>query len=195
MKAIYTLIAILFTVFTIQAQTVSKRYEVKSGKITLVSEMFGTLQDMVIYFDDYGMLEYTSTTGTIMGFKVDNVQIRKEGYLYALDMNQKTCKKTKLEEGTPQNINFSEITQKMIDDLRIQKTGTEEFLNRTCDVWTMDQKDMRMKGYFLIWNGISLKTELEASGMIIRMKATEIDTETSIPKDIFEIPADFKMIE
>jgi hypothetical protein len=52
-----------------------------------------------------------------------------------------------------------------------------------------------MKGYFLIWNGISLKTELEASGMIIRMKATEIDTETSIPKDIFEIPADFKMIE
>ena len=45
------------------AQENFKRYEVKSGKMTLVSEIFGKEQDMTIYFDEYGTVEYSETLG------------------------------------------------------------------------------------------------------------------------------------
>jgi len=162
----------------------------------MTSEMFGKEQDVTMYFDDYGMKEYSETIGEIMGFKVNSIQIRKDGFLYTIDMNQKTCKKAKVgDENTPQNINFSNISQKMIEDLHIEKTGTEEYLGKTCDVWSMDHQDMKMKGTYIIWKGITLRTEMEASGMIIRMKTKSIDTESPLPKGIFDIPADVKMIE
>ena len=181
---------------SINAQTGTKRYEVKSGKMVMTSEIFGKEQDMTIYFDDYGLLEYSETNGEIMGFSVHNVQIRKDGYFYNIDMTKKTCTKTKIgEENTPQNMNFSNMTQKLIADLHIEKKGTEEYIGKTCDVWAMDHQDMKMKGTFLVWKGISLKTDMEASGMIIRMKTKSIDITSPLPKNIFEIPSDVKIVE
>jgi len=194
-KHLLTLVLCCVVSFFIMAQENSKRYEIKSGKITLTSEIFGTTQEMTIYFDDFGLLEYSSTVGEIMGFKINNAQIKKEGYLYDIDLNLNTCKKSKLEEGTPQNINFSNMTQKIIEDLKIEKTGTENFLDKVCEVWTMDHKDMRMKGTFLVWKGISLKTDMEVSGMVIRMKAKSIDTSSPLPKGIFEIPEGVSIID
>jgi len=177
------------------AQENFKRYEVKSGKMTLVSEIFGKEQDMTIYFDEYGTVEYSETLGEIMGFKVNNAQIKKEGYIYNIDLNQRTCKKTKMEENTPQNINFSKLTQELIEDLHIEKKGTEDYIGKTCDMWIIDHPQMKMKGSFLVWKGIALKTDLEVSGMIIRMKTKTIDLDTPLPDGIFDIPEDVKVIE
>lgn len=191
-------ITLIFCFYTIvlNAQENAKRYEVKSGKMELTSEIFGKEQDMTMYFDNYGLVEYTETKGEIIGFKIHNIQIRKEGFIYTIDMNMKTCKKAPVDSaGTSQNINFSSMTQKMIDDLHISKTGTETYLDRVCDVWTMDHTEMRMKGTYLIWKGISLKTEMEASGMIIRMKTKSIDITSPLPNGIFDIPADVKMVD
>jgi len=162
----------------------------------MTSEIFGKAQDMVLYFDDYGLIEYSETTGEIMGFSVHNIQIRKDGYFYNIDMTKKTCKKTRIgEENTPQNMNFSNLTQSMIQDLHIEKKGTEEFIGKTCDVWAIDHQEMKMRGTYLVWKGITLKTEMEASGMIIRMKATSIDITSPLPKGIFDVPSDVKIVE
>jgi len=199
MKKLY--IIFLFCIFfsislNAQNSTGSKRYEVKSGKMIMTSEIFGKEQDVTIYFDNYGLVEYSETSGEIMGFDVHNIQIRKDGYFYNIDMTKKTCKKTKVgEENTPQNMNFSNMTQKLIEDLHVEKKGTEEYVGKTCDVWAMDHQDMKMKGTFLVWKGISLKTDMEASGMIIRMKTKSIDVTSPLPKGIFEIPSDVKMVE
>jgi len=192
-----TIVIVIFLFFVSQlySQQPEKRYEVKSGTMTLTSEIFGKEQDMLMYFDDYGALEYSQTTGEIMGFKVNNIQIKKDGYLYNIDVTNKVCKKTKIEENTPQYINFTNMTQKLIEDLHVEKKGTEMFLDRECEKWEMDHTAMRMKGYFLVWKGISLKTDMEASGMVIRMKAKSIDLDTPLPDKIFEIPADIKISE
>jgi len=195
-KTIFIILIFCCFSFNMMAQENVKRYEVKSGKLVMTSEIFGKEQDMTLYFDDYGLLETTETKGEIMGFKVNNIQIRKDGYYYTIDMNMKTCKKTKIDSTTTsQNINFSNMTKKMIEDLHITKTGTENYLDKVCDVWAMDHPDMKMKGTYLIWKGISLKTEMEASGMIIRMKTKSIDITSPLPKGIFEVPADVKMTE
>lgn len=193
-KRIFSILFIMSTL-ALFAQQPEKRYEVKSGTMSLTSEIFGKEQEMLMYFDDYGAMEYSQTNGEIMGFKVNNVQIKKDGYLYNIDVTNKTGKKTKIEENTPQYINFTNITQKLIDEMHVEKKGTEEFLGRVCDRWEINHTDMRMIGYFLVWKGISLKTDMQISGMIVRMKVKSIDLESSLPAHIFDIPDDIKIIE
>ncbi|MDD3876557.1 MAG: hypothetical protein PHT69_08040 [Bacteroidales bacterium] len=190
-KTLLTLL--VFTTIFVQAQA---RYEIKSGRIVMTSQVFAMEQKMVITFDDYGATELTDITGEIMGITTHSLQLRKDGYYYTIDLNNRTGKKSRIqEEGTPQNINFSNLSERIINDLKLEKTGTEDFMGKTCDVWEMNHPDMRMTGKYLVWKGISLKTEMSISGMPIKMTTNEIETDIIIEPQTFNIPADISIVE
>jgi len=166
-----------------------KRYELKSGRLQMVSQVFGVSQQMTVSFDDYGAIERHDITGEIMGIKTHSLQIRKDGYIYNIDMINKNGTKNRIDDQTAaQNINFTNLSERIISDLQLNKTGTKEYMGKTCDVWEMNHKEASMKGTYYVWQGISVKTDMVAAGMTINMWTEEIETDVNFEPDFFEIP-------
>ena len=93
-----------------------------------------------------------------------------------------------------------ELNKKLLPDLKdiakemnIKKVGTQSFLGKTCDKYTIDFKKQQMKGSYLVWNGIALKTEMTVMGMKTTIEATKIEENPTIPADKFEVPKGIKI--
>ncbi len=171
-----------------------KKYSMKSGKVTSTAEVMGLTQNMITYFDDYGAKECIETSGEMMGRKQLNRTIMTKDFIYQLDILNKAGVKTKKSEAIfGADIDFSKVDEEMLQKQKMKRTGTENFLGRTCDKYTIDNE--KIKGYFLVWNNMPLKTEGEAMKMKIKIEASKIEENVSIPAEVFEVPADFKITE
>ena len=167
------------------------KYSLKSGIIEMKSQVMGMEQKQVLFFDEYGAKECVEATATMFGQKTHNININKEGYAYSIDMVKKTG--TKIKIPTDAAINFNDLKEGIAKDMNIKKVGAETVLGKTCDKYTIDNKKQQMKGYYLVWNGIALKTELTVMGMKTVVEVTKIDENASVPADKFEIPKGIKM--
>jgi outer membrane lipoprotein-sorting protein len=176
---------------------VKGKYQIKSGIITFASETMGMSQNVTIYFDDYGNKECTETTGEMMGIKSHNLSLTKDGFMYSIDLTNKTGTKMKTNINAQKNkdIDFSSLSEEMMKQMHIKKLGTETFLGKTCDKYSIDDPAMKMKGTYVVWNGISLKSEIDMSGIGIKLIAKKIEENATIPADRFEVPKDIKITE
>jgi len=186
---------------TNESATTSGKYKLKSGIVTMTSETMGMTQDMTIYFDDYGNKECVETIGEMdMGIagkvKMHQLSITKDGYMYNLDMTNKTGTKTKVTAGgKQQDIDFSNLTDDMMKQMKITKQGTEEIMGKTCDKYTMDDPTLKMKSTYCVWNGIALKSEINMAGIVAKITTKKIEENASVPATKFEIPKDIKITE
>lgn len=183
-------------------KAVKGKYQIKSGIITYVSQSMGMTQNVTIYFDDYGSKECTETTSEMdMGaagkVKMNNRTILKDGYMYSLDITNKTGTKMKINFGVQKNkdIDFSSLSDEVMKQMHIKKEGAETFLGKTCDKYTMDDPIMKMKGSYSVWNGIPLKSEVNISGISVKLIAQKLEENATISNDRFEIPKDVKITE
>ena len=173
------------------------RYKMKSGMLEQTLTTMMMTQHVTIYFDDYGNKQ-SKETKSDMG--MDNLSITKDGFVYDIDLIKKIGKKIKIPStGDVKNINYSQLSEDMMKQMKITKLGTEDVLGKTCDKYSIDDAAMKMKVTNWVWNGIPLKSESEMTAMGMGIKTTiittKIDENAAVPADKFEIPAGIKLTD
>jgi hypothetical protein len=166
------------------------KYAIKSGIVEYKTQMMGMEVKQVHTFDDFGKMEAQDVAMEMMGTKIHNKTIIKEGYVYNLDLVKKTGTKSPINAMANTDIDFENLSEELIKDMDLKKLGTEVFLGKTCDKMSIDYKKMQMKGTYLVYKGIPLSMDNEIGTMKIKMVADKLVENPSIPADMFDIPAD-----
>jgi len=168
------------------------KYAIKSGIVEYNTRMMGMDMKQTLTFDDYGQKEATDVEADMMGVKIHTVTITKDGFIYTLDMEKKTG--TKISGKSP-DIDFENLSEEMVKDMNLKKEGTEEYLGKTCEKMSIDYTKMKMKGTFLVYKGVALKSDTDMGSMKMNLIAEKFEENPSVPASKFEIPADIKIIE
>lgn len=167
------------------------KYGIKSGIIEYKTQMMGMEVKQVNTFDDYGQKQAQEMTMEMMGTKVNNKTIIRDGFIYNLDLTNKTGTKVPITSMSQKSdIDFENLTEELMKDMNIKKIGTEVFLGKTCDKMSIDYKDIKMKGTYLVYKGIPLSMDSEIGAMKMKMVADKFVENPTVPADKFDIPAD-----
>ncbi|MBN1907141.1 MAG: hypothetical protein JW927_18825 [Deltaproteobacteria bacterium] len=171
-------------------ETAKGKYEFKSGIVVYKTQTMGMDAQQTLSFDDYGKKEVTDMVMEMMGTKLHNVTITRDGYTYTLDMANKTGTKVPVNSRNNTNIDFSNLSREMEKEMNLKKEGTETFLGRVCDRISIDYTKMQLKGSFLVYKGVALKIDTDMGAMKMKLTAEEFEENPQIPAEKFEIPAD-----
>ncbi len=172
------------------------KFLVKSAIIEFDTEMMNMKQNMVMYIENWGELNRVDMKGDFMGMKTHNINIIKDGFLYNIDMIQKNGQKTPYKsENKPDDIDFTALSEDVMKEFNMKKEGNEMFLGKNCDKYSINHTTTKMKGTYLVWMGIPLKTDISIAGIGMKMTAKNIDLEAAIAPDIFDIPEGIKITE
>ncbi len=176
-------------------ETPKGKYAIKSGIVEYKTQMMGMEMKQVLTFDDYGSKEVTEVMAEMMGTKIHTVTLRKDGFIYSFDMVKKTGTKKPVPTMDNTNIDFQNLTEEMVKDMKLKKEGTEEFLGKTCEKMSIDYTKMSMKGTFLVYKGVALKSETDMGTTKMKLTAEKFEENPTIPAEKFEVPADIKIME
>lgn len=168
------------------------KYAIKSGIVEYKTQMMGMDMKQTLTFDDYGAKEATDVEMDMMGVKVHTITITKDGFIYTLDMEKKTGTKS---SGKSPEIDFENLSKEMVKDMNLKKEGTEEYLGKTCEKMSIDYAKMKMKGIFLVYKGVALKSETEMGTTKINLVGEKFIENPEIPDQKFEVPDDIKITE
>lgn len=169
------------------------KYTLKSGVVEYKTTVMGMEAKQTLSFDDYGAKELTSVSIEMMGYKSTSYTLNRDGYIYSYDLEKKTGTKMK---AVPQaNIDFANLTDDIVKEMKINKEGEESFLGKTCTKFSIDNDKLSMKGSYLVWNGIPLKTDVDMGQMKMVLEAIKLDENASIPATTFDVPADVKFTD
>lgn len=171
-------------------ETPKGKYELKSGIVVYKTQMMGMEVKQTLSFDDYGKKEATDIMMEMMGTKIHTVTITKEGYVYTLDMVNKTGTKAPANPKNNANIDFQNLSREMEKEMNLKKEGTETFLGKTCEKISIDYAKMQMKGSFLVYKGVALKVDTDMGTLKMNLTAQGFEENPQIPAEKFEIPAD-----
>ncbi len=162
-------------------------------------EYMGQKVQMKLYFDDYGTKSATETSGEMMGQKMHQMNITKDGYAWQLDLDKKTGSKHKA--SGKENFDFAHMSAEEMKAQGISESGNETLNGKECKVYTIDPAANTkqpapkgagdMKGKAWVWNGIPIKVEM---GTMMKMEMTKIE-ESTPPSSIFDVPADIKVTD
>jgi len=169
------------------------KYAIKSARVEYKTNVMNMAAQQTITFDDFGAKEVIETTMEMMGQTIRTISVTKDGFVYNYDPDKKTGTKTPV-GGQPASIDFENLTEEFQKEMNLTKDGEEPFLNKTCTRYLIDSEKMSMKGRFLVWNGIALKTDAQMGGMPMIMEAVKIEENPSVLNSIFEIPADISFM-
>ena len=174
-----------------------KRYGVESGIIeTKLSGVQNGTE--TIYFDNWGMREakYSHTKIEMMGVKRESkiFTLIDGEWIYNVDLS--TNKGTKIKNPMITSIaeqtgekDFMQLGEEVLEKMGATKTGTEELLGKTCDVWEAQAMNMKL----LVWKGIPFKTtvnlgEQMGQSMDSEIIITKFEEGVSISEDKFKLP-------
>lgn len=176
---------------------VGKKYSAKSGMIRFKSEVMGIQQETINYFDDFGNTEVIiSKMEIIKGQVAETRSILKDGFMTELDMSKKTGTKKKMPiSANSAGIDFTNLTSEMMSEMNLKNEGNVTFLGKACEKFSIDFKKQQLKGTYVVWQNIPLKTDVLLQGMPMKIEATELQENITIPADLLEIPKGFKVKE
>jgi hypothetical protein len=195
MQRTIIVILALTSFLTVCVNAQGKKYGLKSGIVTYSTESFGMKVESKLYFDDYGSIECLETivaeeygdTKSEMRSRV----LTRDGYNYTYDVGKKTGTKRKSSGNRSSSLyDFSGMSDKMKKEYQVKELGTEEFLGRKCSKFSMENKEEEMKGTFLTWNNLLLKSQTNSGGTDAKMIATKVEENTKIPSEKLEVPKD-----
>lgn len=183
MKRLITLLSMLLMVSTLMmAQDASKKYGIKSGIITTVSEVMGQKIESKGYFDDYGNLQ--SSKANSFGMEVST--IHRDGKTYMVNHSAKQVQEMPFQE----SINYLDLTDEIIAKYKIKEAGNDTVAGKDCVKYTLEVSQMGQTAKLTVsvWNGIPMKTVTSAGGMDVTATVTEVKEE-EVDASVFEIPS------
>ena len=181
MKRIFTICAVLLVAATAMAQDGAKRYGIKSGSYKTEMDMMGQTITNTTYFDDYGAKEVTSIS--MMGMEMS--QLRKDGKMYMINKGEKSVQEMPAQE----SINYLNLTDEVIAKNKIKELGKETVSGKECTIYSAEVSQMGQtaKATVSVWNGIAMKSTIDAGGFGITQKVVEV-TEGPVDAAMFEVP-------
>ena len=173
--------SLLMATTMLMAQNGTKKYGIKSGTITMVSEVMGQKIESTSYFDDYGNLEASNTKT----FGMEISTILRDGKTYMVNHSAKQVQELPVQE----SVNYLNLTDEVISKYKIQEVGNETVAGKDCVKYTMEVSQMgqTLKLTVSVWNGIPMKTVTNANGTDVTATVTEV-TEEDVDASMFEVP-------
>lgn len=187
---------IIKTVTEQEASTIQGKYALKSGILQMKATTLGISQDITNYFDDYGNKELTDIKVSMLGVKSHQMVLSDSGTMFTIDVDKKAGYKIKADTQKiekPEDFNFLKLTEKNVKDFQIKKEGQAKILDRTCDIYKVNNS--KFSGTFYVWKGIALKTEVNAMNMKTTIEVLKIEENAKIPIDKFKVPKGIKISE
>ena len=182
--------------FGICAQAQEKRYEVKSGIITMEMDMMGRKVVQEIYFDDYGAKQ--ATMSEMRGQKTRGVEVN--GEMLMINDAENTAMKMPAMGGmgmggSTEKINFLNKDEKYIKKNKIKVIGTDTYLGRECTKYTVNLFMMGqvVKQTVWVYKGITLKSSMATDFGEMVQAATKLEEDVEIPAATFEVPEGIKI--
>ena len=180
-----------------------KMYDVKSGKIEygikgsgeIMGQKMQTIGKKRVIFDAYGAKNLTEENKidkqTIMGqkkiTKTHTMTYMKEGMAYHVDFKAKRIMRMGNMAASMGALmgggkNMKQSGEDMMKQMGGKKTGTDNVLGYTCDVWDL------MGTKQCIYKGIPLRVETNIMGIKNIEVATKAEFDISLSKDDFKLP-------
>jgi hypothetical protein len=178
------------------APETGKKYSIKSGIIHQESEAMGIKMNPVVYFDDYGSKECTEIIMEMKMFgqtiKTHSATITKDGFIYSIDYEKKTGTKMKsyVTGSSSAAIDFKSLSDEMKTKMNLKDLGSEEYLGKKCQKYSIDYKDMDMKGTYLVYDNIPMKMEATIGQMNTKLSVIKFEENVTVPTEKFDVPAD-----
>jgi len=185
------IIATLLSV-CIAAGAQEKRYEVKSGKVTMEMDMMGQTMVQEIYFDDYGVKQVT--VSDFGGQKMR--MLMKDGSSIMVNDADKTATRMPAMGGDASSrINFINLDEKTVKKNKVQEAGEETVAGKTCKKYTYKVMMMGQPQTVTAWvyKGITLKSSSSSDFGEMVQAATKIEENITIDPAMFEIPEGVKI--
>ena len=182
MKKIFMICAVLLAAVTAMAQDGTKYYGIKSGSYKTEMDMMGQVITNTVYFDDYGAKQATSMN--MMGMEM--TQINKDGKMYLVNKGEKSVQEMPQQQ---QQVNYLNLTDEVIAKNKIKEVGKETVAGKECTIYTLEMNQMGQtaKATVSVWNGIAMKTNIDAGGFAITTKVVEVK-EGPVDAAQFEVP-------
>lgn len=179
---------------------IGKRYGIKSGIVTSETMLPNNMgkTTTVQYFDDYGTLDYTESITEVSAYgtntKTISNSIIKDNIIYNWDQGSKTGSKINMEgQMDVSKINYRELSDELKKQFNIKEEGKESVNGKSCDVYSIDY--MGAKGKVYIWEGITMKSDVNMMGMTVSINVVKLEENANISSDKFKIPADVTFTE
>jgi len=168
------------------------QYPIQTGSVEYVMSMMGSENYLTMYFKDHGNTQCSEAKISLFGINKHTRTLINGKKVSNLDMDAKTYSEVELtdEELKKQARYLSD--ESVMKEEGITKDGEEEFLGKTCQVYSMSKDGADIK--FWSWKGLMLKMETTAQGMSINLIAKSISEEAP-NEDFFAIPDDFTKVE
>ncbi len=181
-----------------------KKYEIKSGIVTYVTEVMGMKNSQTLYFDDYGATELQQTVTSIemMGIKsrTVSVSLTKDGFKYDYELENMTNNENKLVKEIKKSAanyvpsaDMGKMAATMTDEMKkkyeYKEEGSETIAGKSGMKFSMKVGASKITG--VIYKKVMLKTEME----MMTMKAEKFEENVTIPAGTFELPKDYKIVE
>lgn len=180
-----------------KTEVTSKKYGVKSGIVHMEVKAMGMTTPDVFYFDNYGEKESHDMTVNLQMFNktysVKTRRIIKDNDVYEIDFSTNTYTKN---PATPSNVggfDLEKLKKQASADLKLEKTGTEEYLGKTCEKYTIESPSVPMKGTVLVYKNIGMKANITAMNIPTEMSVTKIEEGVAVPDSMFEVPSRVKL--
>jgi hypothetical protein len=167
------------------------KYALKSAVVEYKANMMNMETKVTTSFDDYGAKESSVTEMEMMGQSIKTVTLKKDSIMYTYNPDQKTGSKVSMKSNQA-DIDFENLTEAFQKEMHLEKVGEETFMDKPCIKYTIDSEQLKMKGSFLVWKGIALKTDVDMGGLKMVMTAVKIAENTDLPASTFDVPADIK---
>jgi hypothetical protein len=184
--------------------TTVKKYDIKSGIVTYVSETMGIKGSQKLYFDDFGATELheTITELDMLGTKSRKVTctLSKDGYRYEFETEnvsnninklKKEVRKRKVLSMGLSDMNGmpAEMSAEMKKQYEYKDEGNETVAGVVGSKYSMKMGKTIFTG--VIYKRVMLKTVMD----MITITAEKFEENASIPADKFEIPKDYTVTE
>lgn len=163
-------------------QNAPKKFEIKSGRFTMVSEVMGQKVESKNYFDDYGNLQASVTSA----FGMELTTISRDGKTYMVNPAAKQVQEMPVQE----SVNYLDLTDEVVAKYKIKEVGSETVVGKECVKYTMEVSQMGQTAHITVsvWQGIPMKTVTSVSGTDVAATITEI-VEEPVDASLFTVPS------
>ncbi len=170
-----------------------KLYSLKSGYMKYKMKMEGVTAVTIRSFKDYGKEEATYTVVDMMGQKMKNYTLRKDGYVYSYADGKAQGIKFKYENDSEDDSDGFNITEEMVIEQGGKKIGSETIAGKDCDIFEVPQEGNETKKTKVwVWKGMPLKMQ---NGDKVVLEALEAEETSDFPKGTFEVPDSINFVE
>lgn len=189
MKKILTLALMLMVVCGATAQEGPKKYGIKSGMAKTTTEVMGQVQQVTLYFDNYGALQCSKTKTEVPGMgDIEMATIVKDGKAWMVNYTMKQVQE--IPAAAQEDIDFNNLTEEVKAKYNVQEAGTEKILGRNCIKYTYqaDIQGHTAKGTAWVYQGFPLKSVVSVAGMEIKTEVTDFVENILVMPQTFDVP-------